>query len=268
MTPDTPPPSIARRVLLRMALPAALLALPAWQRRADGLLHLTLLDVPGDAWLLRTPHDRALLIDGGSEPAALTAALGTMLPFWRRDLDAVILTRAGAAWLPGQIAALERYATRRALGPEPARPTADLRAWRELLAGYNVQFVPLRAGAMLKLDGALLTVVGLDAGGALLRIRYGRSHALLAHTAPAALAAINDTVDFVAFPWVSDPRIPELRALQPRTVVFTAGLASDHPALLTRAERAVGDARLLHPAIHGAITWSSDGNRTTVATAR
>lgn len=49
----------------------------------------------GHATLLRTPRGETILIDTGSD-ASILRSLGTALPFWQRDIDAVVLTSATA----------------------------------------------------------------------------------------------------------------------------------------------------------------------------
>jgi hypothetical protein len=54
----------------------------------------------GQAVLLRGPHG-AILIDGGPSPARLAAELGTQLPPWQRNLDALVITAPGLGHVGG-----------------------------------------------------------------------------------------------------------------------------------------------------------------------
>ncbi|NTU81331.1 MAG: hypothetical protein HGA45_18465, partial [Chloroflexales bacterium] len=103
-----PPPALWRRLLLP-AVVALALATVAWAQRPDGRLHVYILPAPGEAALIQTPRGRFALIDGGSDPARLTLLLGRLMPFWRRDLRAAILTGDSGRRIPGQVAALSRY---------------------------------------------------------------------------------------------------------------------------------------------------------------
>jgi competence protein ComEC len=76
--------------------------------RPDGRLHVTVLDTGGSAaTLVRAPDGGTALVDGGSDPARLLAALGRELPPLTRGLDLVVLsggdrsTVAGLAGLAG-----------------------------------------------------------------------------------------------------------------------------------------------------------------------
>ncbi len=62
--------------------------------RPDGKLHVWYLAVgEGNAVLIQTPNGAHLLIDGGENPTRLRAALGDHLPFYKRDLDMLIITQ-------------------------------------------------------------------------------------------------------------------------------------------------------------------------------
>ena len=78
--------------------------------RPDGRLHVTFLDVSGgEAVLIQSPSGRQMLVDGGRDPRASLAALGSALPFWDRTLDAVVLTAPDQDRLAGLVEVLDRY---------------------------------------------------------------------------------------------------------------------------------------------------------------
>lgn len=61
----------------------------------------------GSAVLLRSPRDKTLLINTGSD-ARILRTLGTTLPPWRRTIDAVILTDTKAGSV-GELPDIERH---------------------------------------------------------------------------------------------------------------------------------------------------------------
>lgn len=247
------------------------LAVLAWRARPDGTLRVTFLDTSGDAALIQTPAGGYVLIDGGADPAALAAAIGRVMPFWRRTLDAVVLTGADAARLPGQVAALGRYHANLALVPPGAGRGAALDEWRRLTLAEQTPVRIARPGDQVSLGGANLRVLAIDdARGLLLWLEYGATSVVFDQSGveDAPLERAARPVDLLAFPWEHDPRVPLVAALRPRAIVFTDGAQADQPAELTFAERAPAGTRLYHERLDGAITWASDGRRTWVATER
>lgn len=80
-----------------------------FQVYSDGKLHIVFCDVgQGDAILIRTPEGFDILIDGGPNDSVLTC-LSNNMPFWDRNIEAIILTHPHADHLTGLISVIERY---------------------------------------------------------------------------------------------------------------------------------------------------------------
>lgn len=255
---------------------AALLGL-AWFAWPDGRLHVYFLDTAGDAALIRTPAGDFVLLDGGADPAALAAAIGQHMPFWQRSLRAVVLTATDSQHVPGQVAALERYRAGLALAPPSPRRGALLDAWLALLDEGGTTVRTARHGSRLDLGGATLQVLAVGEGkaaGTVLRLDYGTTSVVLAHTASESVerallsAGTLRPTSVLVYPWERDPNTPFVAALRPGAIVFADGQAADSPAELTFVERAVGSAALYHERLHGTVEWISDGGRWSIATHR
>jgi beta-lactamase superfamily II metal-dependent hydrolase len=98
------------RALLLAVVSGILAAAVAWviASRPDGRLHVTVLNTGSSAAvLIRTGDGRTVLVDGGSSPTQLLAALGRVLPPATSRLDMVVLTGGeqtavnGLGGLPG-----------------------------------------------------------------------------------------------------------------------------------------------------------------------
>ncbi len=75
----------------------------------DGLLHLSYLDVgQGDAILIRTPAMEYILIDGGPDGRVLQE-ISTVMPFYERTIDLLVLSHPHADHVDGLVEVLERY---------------------------------------------------------------------------------------------------------------------------------------------------------------
>ncbi|MBU6389782.1 MBL fold metallo-hydrolase, partial [Patescibacteria group bacterium] len=62
----------------------------------------------GESVLLREPHDKKILFDGGPDETVLSQ-LGSILPVWDRKINLVILSHNHSDHIDGLISVLERY---------------------------------------------------------------------------------------------------------------------------------------------------------------
>ena len=124
-------------------------------------LSVTFLDVgQGDAILIRSPAGHNILVDGGPNGEAITAALGRHLPFWDRHLHLVVLTHPDQDHLAGLVTVLERYDVDQVLAPALTDDSPAVRAWQEAIAAKDIPQREAFAGQWLDLrGGAGLSVV-------------------------------------------------------------------------------------------------------------
>lgn len=270
-----PPTHPRRRLAAQAAILALVLALLAWRAWPSHQLRVIFLETKGDAVLIQTPSGGYVLIDGGGDPAALAAAIGRQLPFWRRTLDLVVLTAADSAHLPGQIAALSRYRAGLVIAPTTAKRGALIEEWRRLLAEQHTPIRSARTGQQLDIGGATLRVLATgdgDEGGLVLRLDYGTTSVVFDHSGGEAdeetLTAGLHPASLLVFPWQRDAHTAFVAVLRPRAMVLTDGQQADKPIEQTFVERAIGGAALYHERLDGAITWISDGRRAWVETER
>ncbi|MEI7772717.1 MAG: hypothetical protein WCI67_22185 [Chloroflexales bacterium] len=258
-----------------LAMATALLGV-AWAQRPDGRLHVYFLATPGDAVLVQTPPGRFVLIDGGGDPALLATLLGRLMPFWRRDLAAVVLTSPDGAHLPGQVAALARYRPDVALAPPELATGGTAGEWRRLVGLLRAQMRALRPGSQLDLGGGArlraLAVAPGDDGGAVLLIEYGATRAIIhgggALGDAAAEQATGGPLAALAYPWQRELDTPLLADLRPQAIIFTSAYVAAAPALLSYAERRPLSPRLYHETNDGTVELISDGRRAWIDTER
>lgn len=258
-----PPP------LLILALIVLLLA--GWWSRPPNQLIVSFLALPGDAIVIYAPGGGFTLIDGGADPPLLAVRLSQQLPFYERQLRAVIVTGSDGQRLPGAITALRYYQPRQAFAPPDLPRDSTSAEWLRLLSSVQRRPNPLQTGQQIRLGPqTILTVIALDPlGGASLHLRHGQSQLLL-HTGGEILdppaAAIVGPLDLVAIPWARkiDPAL--LARWQAQAIVFTDGYHAEHPPHLSYAERAAGARQLFHERTDGTITLISDGRRSRITT--
>jgi hypothetical protein len=261
--------SLWRRVLALLLVPLFILAVAAWHSRPEPLLRVIFLNTPGDAVLLVAPDGSATLIDGGRDPAMLALLLGQELPFYERDLHALVLTSPTSSRLPGQVAALARYRPGLILAPPAMSAKGTSGEWLRLIDELHVPVRTAAPGMKLSLaPGVTMEVVGVatgDDGGMLLRIAYGSTSALLHMGGPAldaqALASARRPATLLAYPWQREPDEALIQRLRPQVIVFSDGYSVDEPALLSYADRAYNSAQIYHEKNEGTVTLVSDGQR-------
>src|SRR5690242_13089857 len=118
-----------RKVIIQCLLLATTLLVIAWREQPDGRLHVVFLETRGDAVLIQTARGGYILVDGGADSVALTAALGRRLPFWRHTLDAIVLTTPDESHLPAQVAALTRYHANLVIAPHINDQNPTVNEW-------------------------------------------------------------------------------------------------------------------------------------------
>lgn len=256
----------------RLALPLAGLLLLigiAWFQRPDGKLHVYMLETVGDAALIQTPAGRFVLIDGGSDPSRLTMLMGQLMPFWRRDLRAVVLTGAGGRRMSAQVAALAHYQPDLIMAPPGLGSHGIAGEWRRLAAQMPTH--TLSPGQRIELDGATLSVLAAAAGeqgGAVLLLSYGATRVLWHSGGPAgdeaALHAAGRPLDLLVYPWQRSPTTATVAALRPQAMVLTDAYEAPTPALLSFAERRRSSPQVFHTKADGPIELISDGRRSVI----
>ncbi len=267
---------MAIKFLGQLGFLAAILLVLTLLDRPDGRLHVVFLPTKGDAMLIQTPSGQHILIDGGADPAAVTSGLGIHLPFWKRHLDAVILTLPDHAHLPGQIATLARYRANIVFTSRMTKHNALVAEWQRLLMEQRTPVRLVQTGMQFRVDGVIFQVLAEGDGsetGPIIQMSYDATRVIFDHNgdegAEEALASTAIArASLLAFPWQRDPHNTFVAAVQPKTIVFTDGFAADTPVQQTMMERSVGDTQLYHEQLHGAIEWISDGKQSWVRVER
>lgn len=275
-------PRLALTAGLGSAGASLLLAVSLLRVLPDGRLHVAFLDVgEGEAILIQTPSGRHILVDGGPDPALLTAHLGRELSFWNRSLDLVVATHPDSDHVNGLPVAMANYR----IGALVTNGQTDgPPAWEEMLASAERASIPVVtavSGQVITVgDGVRLAVLhpgarlaeGYDDNSIVLRLQFGRATFLL--TGDAGQGVESDLIQ--ANPTLQSTVLKAadsgdrdgtnqvlLDAVNPWLVVFSVGDAAHnpnhHPAekVLQRVDKmgcAVGRTDQL-----GSIHLSTDG---------
>lgn len=254
----------------------------------DGRLTVVFLDVgQGDAVFIRTPSGQQVLVDGGPDPQVTLVALGDVMPFWDRSLDAVVLTHPHADHLEGLMRVMELYDVDMVADSGLVSGTPLYLAWRKLLTDEGVERSVLYGGQQLRTgDGVVIDVLNppaeqpkwtpdiLNNGSLVLRVSYGEVSFLLTgdiqHEAEEQLVANggslrstvykaphhgSDTSSTAAF----------LGAVDPSIAVISVGVDNrfGHPdeGVVARLEDAVSPGNVFLTSEHGDVQFTTDGEK-------
>lgn len=108
----------------------------------------------GDAELIQTPNHQNILIDGGPDSSVLTE-LDKFMPFYGRNIDAIILTHPHADHVAGFVSVLKKYQVKNAYISGVTYTTSEYLEFLNLLKSKNVATKDVKAGDKLNLGGGI-----------------------------------------------------------------------------------------------------------------
>jgi competence protein ComEC len=149
---------IVYSVLIILFLAAILIWSEIFKQAPTGFLKVEFFNVgQGDSIFLETPEHYQVLIDGGPD-ASVLEKLGTVMPFWDREIDLVILTHPDYDHITGLIEVLKNYSVRQIIannssGAEAGESVNDENylAWQKLIKEKNIPVIVAKAGQNIKI---------------------------------------------------------------------------------------------------------------------
>ena len=116
---------------------------------------IAFLDVgQGDSILIRTREGKNVLIDGGPDKTILYK-LEKYLPWYDRNIDAMILTHPHADHLIGLIETMKRYKVERIISTGVVHTTPEYLEWLNLIKEKKIPVEPFKKGDRLLLDNGI-----------------------------------------------------------------------------------------------------------------
>lgn len=109
-------------------------------------LRITFFDIgQGDSELVEFPNGNQVLIDGGPD-ARVVEKLGSVMPFWDRSLDLVILTHPHVDHLAGLLEVLKRYNVGMIMETGVNYSTSEYAEWHKLLKEKGIPIIIAKRG--------------------------------------------------------------------------------------------------------------------------
>jgi competence protein ComEC len=249
-------------------------------------LAVAFLDVgQGDAVLIQSPSGRQVLYDAGPPSGAVLSGLDSMMPFYDRSLDAIILSHPDLDHTGGFPDVLRRYHVGLALEPGVFSGNGAYEAVESEITNSHVPRFLAKAGMTLDLgDGVKLHVLypdrdvtGFDTNDAsiVLLIEYGKTRVILSGDLPSAYEEqvvarygkeLHAQVLKLGHHGSRTSSSPTwLATVRPEIAVISRGIDNKygHPHKEVLGQLAQLNIPFLDTAVQGSIVFHSDGEKFT-----
>jgi len=128
---------MSKKIILSIAAFLVFLNIVCWQEvfalTLGGNLKVDFLDVgQGDSAFIQTPGGQQILIDGGPDNSALNK-LSSLMPFWDKSIDLVILTHPESDHMQGLLDILQTYKADYILWSGVKKNAAEYDKWMSIL---------------------------------------------------------------------------------------------------------------------------------------
>lgn len=167
--------------------------------RRDGLLTVTVLDIgQGDAIFIKAPNGAQFIIDGG--PADnLVSKLPTVMPFFDRSIDGIMVTNPDTDHYSGFLSVLGRYWVGKVVEAGTKSDTPTYAALEKSIIEHNIVKTIARRGMRIVLDrehGVYIQILFPDRdvsdlssndGSIVAKLMYGDTSVMLQGDSPAKI---------------------------------------------------------------------------------
>ncbi|MBI2046024.1 MAG: MBL fold metallo-hydrolase [Parcubacteria group bacterium] len=162
-----------------------------------GVLTVAFLDVgQGDAIFIEAPNGNQILVDGGPNKSVLRA-LGEMMPFYDRTIDAIVATHPDQDHISGLIDVLNRFSVAAIFEPGANADTNAYKTLEKTITAKKVPRILARRGMHIVLDeGVYLNIlfpdrdmsnVETNTASIVAQLHYGDTDVLLTGDSPQAI---------------------------------------------------------------------------------
>ena len=258
-------------------------------RNNDGKFHITFCDVgQGDGILIRTPHNHYVIVDGGPDNSILSC-VNARMPFWKRDIDVMILSHPHADHLNGLIPVSKYYTINYFVSENLKNNTTSFDELVGTIANKDMPVKYLVANDTFVIDGVKFRILGPtkeflentssngfikesgEFGSLIVSVRYNNTSVLLTGDSQAnelqqATLNLNRSPDIMQIPHHGsmtgiDKTI--LESLHPKIAVISVGLNNryHHPNPFILSLLHIENIPILRTDKNKSIEFASDGQQ-------
>ena len=281
--------------LAAIAIMGASLVWVAVVSQPGGRLKVVFADVgQGDMTVVMTPGGGTIVVDGGPNPARAVEVLGSQLPFWRRNVDLVVLTHPHDDHVSGANEILRRYSVERVMERRQDFEGAEYASWAKLVKAEGAETVQAVPGSRVTFpDGVTIEVLGppdpllsntrsdVDNGSVVVRVVYGDRSFLITGDlfgegerwlVGSGQPLTSDVLKVAHHGSRTSSSEIMLDAVSPAAVTVSAGadnrFGHPHAEIVDRLAAAVGSTKVFTTAERGSVTFETDGVSMWVSTER
>lgn len=272
----------SQKIVGVLALTAILIWLAVFSL-PDRKLHIFVFDVgQGDSIFIRTPKNYKILIDGGPDERVLER-LSSVLPFYDKSLDLVILTHPHADHINGLTEVLKVYKVTKVLYNLVPYQSSEYQRFKDQVRAQNIDKRLFTVGDKIELtDGVTLScfwpqrqetfaeLIDVNFASIVFRLDFGEFSALLTGDAEFGkiweLEKIKwEPVEFLKVPHQGSREATTqkvLEELKPQLAVISVGPNKfGHPSQSVIGLLEAVGAKVLRTDQHGTVEVISDGKR-------
>ena len=240
----------------------------------------------GEAIFIETPNGNRMLVDGGGDSLQVANTLGSMLPFWDREIDIVLLTHPDTDHVGGLPEVLRRFPVGTVLHSEQNASSNAFASWSAAVENHDNSVV-VWPGMQIGLDhNTTIEVLSGgcgDAGAQCIDSNETSIVTMLRHRDVSFLLTgdIERSAEIRLATSIPNLRATVLKAphhgsntsstatlisaVEPAAVVVAAGTANryghPHPEVIERYNANVGQERVLRTDQLGTVELRTDGQR-------
>ncbi len=121
-----------------------------YELHKDNLLKVIFFDIgQGDGIFIETPERHQILIDGGPDYNLMAEKISTVLPFWDKEIDMIILTHTDKDHMNGLLGVLEKYKVDNVIWNGLHGQNSKIDNWELMISNSKVHV--LNSGSLIRI---------------------------------------------------------------------------------------------------------------------